>query len=349
VTAGDTILELDDTDPALAVIKGLAIGGPITVSVSATNESTPTPLVLSFKVNVTARPASWSASTNTGIGGPINDLAFGAGVWVAGGGTSNRLRYSTDLETWIDVTADPAITVDVRGVSFVNGRFFAGSGNRIFTSIDGINWTGDIAVAALTAANFTSFSYGRINNTDMYIATSMGSGAKVIWSEDGISWDVPTVADLMQVIRDSTFGAGTFVVSGDNARLMYSTDGKNWTIATAPTGGGFRSVVYGNGKFIAVSETANVSSYSIDGINWFAIPTTAALTATRIGFGNGYFVAVQSNGQVRLSTDGITWAAAATSGITSVAAGNGGIIFAEALGRWGIGGATGSMAVSAAP
>ena len=74
----------------------------------------------------------------------------------------------------------------------------------------------------------------------------------------------------------------------------------------------FKSVVYGNGKFIALPSANQLIWYSTDGINWTSIGVPGFF-ASQIAFGNGQFVSVGYVGGVTptayvfTSVDGLTW------------------------------------------
>jgi hypothetical protein len=94
---------------------------------------------------------------------------------------------------------------------------------------------------------------------------------------------------------------------------MTSPDGISWTIGVSPADNPWRSVIYGNGLFVAVASYGTPSNRvmtSPDGINW-TIRTSAADNAWRsVTYGNGLFVAVANSGagnRVMTSPDGITW------------------------------------------
>ncbi|MDD3694053.1 MAG: hypothetical protein PHC89_01515 [Candidatus Pacebacteria bacterium] len=69
------------------------------------------------------------------------------------------------------------------------------------------------------------------------------------------------------------YGNGVYVVVGDEAS-MYSSDGKNWYPAMTSLAGVLYSVVYGDGKFVAVGSSNNTSTSnpvaytSTDGVIW---------------------------------------------------------------------------------
>ncbi len=75
----------------------------------------------------------------------------------------------------------------------------------------------------------------------------------------------------------------------------------------------WRSVCYGNGRFVAVADSVPVAAYSEDGINWTAARTPPSDSQYgnhwySVCYGNGRFVAVAyGSNAVAYSEDGIDW------------------------------------------
>ena len=77
-----------------------------------------------------------------------------------------------------------------------------------------------------------------------------------------------------------------------------------------PASADWRSVTYGDGKFVAVAYNNNIAAYSTDGINWTRTTMPASADWYSVTYGDGKFVAVayNSNGaDAAYSTDGINW------------------------------------------
>ncbi|MDP1688897.1 MAG: tail fiber domain-containing protein [bacterium] len=178
---------------------------------------------------------------------------------------------------------------------------------------------------------------------------------RIISSSDGVIWTTandPSWGTLSYNAWSSvTYGNGLFVAvakqnsdSSCYANLNYnkcamtSPDGINWTLRNTPIGigvtvnvGSWQSVTYGNGKFVAVSQTylegivtnnGTANQYvmtSSNGINW-ATSTTPIAIWQSVTYGNGRFVAVARPGGgvdsclavanskcVMTSADGINW------------------------------------------
>jgi len=108
-------------------------------------------------------------------------------------------------------------------------------------------------------------------------------------------------------------------------------DGTSWSAVAAAEPNQWRSVAYGNGVWVAVSDngTNQVMRSTNNGETWTAVPEAEPNEWASVAYGNGVWVAVSVNGktQVMRSTDnGATWtphAAPAANRWTSVAHGNG--------------------------
>jgi hypothetical protein len=124
---------------------------------------------------------------------------------------------------------------------------------------------------------------------------------------------------------------------------MTSPDGITWTSRSSAVDNDWRSVIYGNGQFVAISNNGSgsqvmKSSSGItqprvlgknDGVVW-ATSTSAVDNAwSSVTYGNGLFVAVANSGtgnRVMTSPDGITWTSrtsAVDNGWVSITYGNG--------------------------
>jgi hypothetical protein len=237
---------------------------------------------------------------NLTIGGSING---GSKLEVVGDINSKGLAW----------TMRAAIDNQWNSVTYGNGLFvavsFTGTGNRVMTSPDGINWTPRSSAADNT---WRSVTYG--NGLFVAVSTS-GTGNRVMTSPDGINWTIRTSASD-SAWASVTYGNGTFVAVSTGGTVMTSVDGIFWVTRTAAAVNGWNSVTYGNGLFVAVSftGTGNRVMTSPDGINWTSRTSAADNQWNSVTYGNGLFVAVSSDGtdQVMTSPDGITWTSRTT-------------------------------------
>ncbi|MFZ4112249.1 MAG: hypothetical protein ACOYKG_03620, partial [Ilumatobacteraceae bacterium] len=104
-----------------------------------------------------------------------------------------------------------------------------------------------------------------------------------------------------------------------------------WTPRTSAANNRWISVAYGEGLFVAVSESGDGDRVmtSPDGITWTSQTSAADNYWSSVTYGNGLFVAVSVSGdgnRVMTSPDGITWTSqtsAANNSWSSVTYGNG--------------------------
>ena len=113
--------------------------------------------------------ANWS---NVTIGSSsYDDIAGGNDLWVAIEWGTTTYRYSVDNGiTWATGTL-PAVPIDYTRIQFFNGYFYYGRLNRIYYSLDGINWTtitttGDVAARVFVDDGTNLYAFGNANNGD---------------------------------------------------------------------------------------------------------------------------------------------------------------------------------------
>lgn len=108
--------------------------------------------------------------------------------------------------------------------------------------------------------------------------------------------------------KSVTYGDGKYVaVAFDSDKGAYSTDGISWTEMSMPAVGSW-IVTYGNGKYVAVASGSDKGAYSNDGITWTEMTLPASRSWNGLTYGNGKFVAVAaSSDKGAYSTDGVTW------------------------------------------
>ena len=93
--------------------------------------------------------------------------------------------------------------------------------------------------------------------------------------------------------RSLTYGDGKFVaISYNSDASAYSTDGINWTASTLPSSANWRPLTYGDGKFVAIATGSDKAVYSTDGINWTASTLPSSSFWNSVTYGDGKFVAI---------------------------------------------------------
>ncbi|MCL1993234.1 MAG: hypothetical protein FWG66_09835 [Spirochaetes bacterium] len=257
------------------------------------------------RIAISTDGISWLAVTNSTFGNDeaIGSVAYGGGRFVAVS-QSGRIAHSADGISWTQSSNSAfagRANLSVGGVTYNDGnRRFIVRGLEgdnwmnmeivMAHSADGINWSplSNSTFGANTSVNDISYGNGRFvaiiyNRTNYQFSTMV--------STDGANWmpqtNVPSIVfyweeHLFQIV----YGGGRFVAVGRGGAAgsrwevrLHSSDGVNWTrvrddifpMDAGPEIDGFSSVVYGNGRFIAVG---GIIALSTDGINWMAINTS---------------------------------------------------------------------------
>ena len=288
---------------------------------------------------------SWTSATAAEANNWI-DISYGNGYFVAvSTNGTNRIMYSTDAITWTSA-ASPEQN-QWYAVTYGDGKWVAvssdGTNQVMYTTDPTGSWT---SAASASNSNFwKAIAYGN----GYYVAVSTNADCQTMYSSDAINWTLVCesieAAWISIVYGDNKFVAlaqsGTKVVrytsesliskrfvavsSDGSSRVQYTTELTNpgqlgiWTAASEASPISWRDVTYGNGKFVAVSDSGHGPDrvmYSTDGISWTSATAAEANTwksvSYGISYGNTKFVAVASSGtnRVMYSTDGINWTAA---------------------------------------
>ena len=156
------------------------------------------------------------------------------------------------------------------------------------------------------------------------------------YSTDGITWNSGTGGIGSAV----TYGNGKFVATANS--FKYSTDGITWNTTSdgIPTGEDWKSIAYGNGKYVAISSR-NKIIYSTDGITWNEATHPVVNEGFKsIAWGNNKFVIVCGgfdaySSKSLYSSDGITWNTTSISSgqWNAVTYGDSGFVAIEILGE----------------
>lgn len=210
-----------------------------------------------------------------------------------------------------------------RAAAYGDGKFVAvalNSGNAAY-STDGISWT---PTAMPSSREWSGVAFG----ANKFVAVAKdGYNPNIAYSSDGISWEALNILSGARLV-DIAYGSGKFVaISGYYTNIAsgssispsksnvaaYSTDGINWEKITLPSSDSWVSIIYGNGKFVAVAFRSSSAIYSIDGINWYPVSLNYSYDWESVAAGNGKFVVVSSyigtsqSKKAAYSSDGIEW------------------------------------------
>jgi len=285
---------------------GYAVGDTITITGDLLGGSTPTN-------DLTIRVLTTTEDSTNAIATIYSEGTGQYGKFVVLDTTNGNAFYSADGQTW--GTGTLPLTGNWKKVKGADNKFVAlrtNSSNGAY-SLDGINWTINNMP---TAGDWVDVEYanGRWiaiaeNNNDVAISTNGST-----WSTSSIPDDTvgDSTATQWQVIA---YGGGTWCVVGSERFTATSTDnGTTWTRNTNAIPAGdydFKSLVYGNGKFILMTADGDVW-YSFDGVTWTAtndMPKEDGSTTMvweKMEYYQGVFFAVCNTGSKVIGSDPTT-------------------------------------------
>jgi len=220
-------------------------------------------------------------NTHTTTKQPINGIAYGNGIFVAGG-LGALTGYSTDGVTWRGLNSGPFYLSTgwkepIKNIAFGNSTFVSVGGG-------GMSSSGIIAYSTLTPNSVF--------------------GDPIMWNkaENGPKYS------NMYYIKEIAYGNGLFVVVNSGGYMATSSDGITWTEGT--TGSSFYSInviAYGNNTYIATGSS--ICYYSSDCITWTSgrrifgdqitnDEGTGYPNVLALAYGNGKFVAGGGGGKI---------------------------------------------------
>jgi hypothetical protein len=172
-------------------------------------------------------------------------------------------------------------------------------GNQVFFSSDGVNWTGGGATLGSTG----KFRCGASDSTGRVVVIAGGGLAKVS-NDGGAFWSTLILPSLARM-DDMCYNGSVFCMVGEGC--MTSPDGFTWTTRTL-TGSHFRSVAWGNSRFVAVGDNGVAATAGADGATWTNRTMPPDMWNTVVWSDTlSMFVAGSMTGGVAVSRDGVTW------------------------------------------
>lgn len=254
----------------------VAAGYNYTVAADGT-ENQSTGIIITSPDGITWTPQSFAGSDSPnvfiGIG---NNVAWGNGTWVVGGGGS--VYTSTDGVTWTSHDLTSYYTTGsgpdwiMTRMTFLNGKFLGVGLNgltysSVFSSDDGINWT-EHDLAPRSSSLF--FGIAAIEySSGRYI---VGGYSGVFSSLDAVSWKTEFTGPQTNLSACVVQGGGRFVIPGHYGSIA-SNDGVTWPDALSGTDlrntfTGKGCAVYGSGEYVAVEYGGAGTAWSTDGKTW---------------------------------------------------------------------------------
>ncbi len=239
-------------------------------------------------------------------------------VAIASGTTAGA--YSVDGLTWTAMTMPTATALGgalsnqwsaITYVVYNNiGRYVAVAKETSTAaySEDGINWS----VASL--GDYADWKDIAGNGTTLVAIAESDSAANTLRSvstNGGATWTLGTTPIGARAIA---YGATRFVIiegSFSNS-FAYSTNGVTWTTGTLPanddsTESNWVDLAYGNGRYVAISDSSAMAAYSLDGATWYKSNMPGTHEWTSVRYGQGVFYATTNGSIAASSPDGVTW------------------------------------------
>ena len=165
--------------------------------------------------------------------------------------------------------------------------------------------------------------YAVTHGQGLYVAGGV-SGA-TLTSADGTNWFVQR-RRVEGTLFGLAYGGGEFVAVGAGGVILSSSDGTNWVNRAIDPVGQYttiNAVIYGQGRFVAVSDSETPHTIvftSTNGRDWERVAVSNVRAQAGVAYGPGRFVAVGGPG-IMVSTNGLDWIVAASpvvSGFESV-------------------------------
>ena len=210
---------------------------------------------------------------------------------------------------------------DKNFIHFVNAQYLDGHYNyyngtayNLMIVKDRTNW-GVLNDAGTEFKKYISVYANNVENSlAFYIEDSSGIGYITFPMPDRSFGDelLNTLWDCKVIWRsDAPDRDFNIAVEGEYREEYVNEIDPTWTQGNMPSSQNWRSVCYGNGKYVAVVYNSNIMAYSTDGISWTEGTMPSSQNWRSVCYGNGKFVTVASSvtttNSVAYSADGISW------------------------------------------
>ena len=287
--------------------------GTATIDFGTGAQAAVTHSVSTFVDNVVF-PMTWASATTAPTQVAAGYVAYGNGYFVSiTSANSNIIAYSTDGINWTSAALLPS---SVQAANIVwTGTYFvitptSAVGTMFYASNPTVTWS-----QGTLATSTTQFALAANPGTGTVISFTSAAVSGSRSTNFGASWAAVPSINGANGVGAIGYGGGTWVVlqTGTTTGNYSTSDGASWSTMTI-TSASWRSIAYGNGKFVAVASGGNGSAYmmsSPDGINWTAIATapTNGGNYAAISFLNGMWVLIGYSVQpIFYSKDLVTWA-----------------------------------------
>jgi hypothetical protein len=215
----------------------------------------------------------WTLRVPTGMYNGFSQVAYGNGIYVAGGGNTS-IRSLTGVSGWGQESSMGNGGI-LRHLAFGNGKFAAVGGGRIQQSADALTWSNPTSGTCADPQDLF-FGNGR------FLAIN-SDGSTCLSADGGLTWTNGSVGGSS--VQGFVFTGHDFLALG-GGHVYRSTDGMTWTSA-ASSGGPRWLAASDKGTLVGVNGTTFYRS--TDGVTWNDVTPTNAGTQNfiRLAFGYG--------------------------------------------------------------
>lgn len=182
----------------------------------------------------------------------------------------NKFAYSSDGTSWTEGNMSSSrnwfsLACNPNGM-FVAVEYSSGSDTFAY-------WNGSGSWTEGNLPSSTTYWYSITSRpTDgRFVVVSIDSKSDVVYSDDGISWSVGTLANSQRSVSVTANKKGRFVVISWDNLFQYSDDGVSWTSITSPYNFIFWRTVSASpmsNAFVATGGEGNLYAYSETGTAW---------------------------------------------------------------------------------
>lgn len=187
--------------------------------------------------------------------------------------------------------------------AFANNRFVLVSSSapqKIGAAQAGVSWS--------TVDRPTGFSpSGIVGAFGLVIMVGDSGNEKIFTSVDGLNLTDRSPSPTGAILTGVAYGNGVAITVSDVSTQYRSSDGINWSGPFA-TPSDFTRISFGLGRFVGIDSSRD-AYVSVDGGNSWSGPSATGFTIglTDLIFDGGYFVGTSTNGDIRISPDGLNW------------------------------------------
>lgn len=221
---------------------------------------------------------------------------------------SEALCYGNGTYLMVSVHPNTEFFVSTNGTDWSNVKpqdFFPSIGEHFYVSSYSVCYGGDRFVVLYgngSQQNYAFYSYDAKNwmaakldtgySNKVFDSVFYGNGKFFISSDTGI---VKTAVSVNKPISDNL---GIEVSAPDLNPRIYGE---------LPSAGEWRSVTYGNGKYVTLQYNSDSAAYSTDGKTWTAATLPVSSAWGFVIYANQTFYAFSYAGDIATSSDGTTW------------------------------------------